>query len=299
MIYNGTLVTLDNLRTVFSGFSVDIQDEIRSCILDGVDTSPLLSTLRDSPYEMQQMRLLLKEGHLPEVVRCYNGDQIRTVRRLLAKGVNLDPYSTLENGLPQGVYALVLSLLDAGAVIPGNLDFSRLRSEFYTLVKQGIVNNDPVTWMFNAPHWMSEKYAHLVTLLYRAGIIPAGDDGSEGVDGEMGLTIHSATESEWNLDVFECLLSAPNAHARTVAGCIAPDTDVDAVEECIELSKHRFRAIAEYVSLPGYQLAWIRQAFTEGYDWKPFTEEGLSNGQLSDLYFAQQAKGALRLHKRL
>ena len=60
MYLNSRRVTLDNISEVLAGYSLDIQDEVRSMILDGLDLSEWVSVCRDNPYLLNQIRLAVK-----------------------------------------------------------------------------------------------------------------------------------------------------------------------------------------------------------------------------------------------
>ena len=61
MYLNSRRVTLDNISEVLVGYSLDIQDEVRSMILDGLDLSEWVSVCRENPYRLNQIRLAVKE----------------------------------------------------------------------------------------------------------------------------------------------------------------------------------------------------------------------------------------------
>lgn len=60
MEYRNQVLLLDNFRSILSSFSLDVQDVVRSAILDGVDLNPYIERFREDPYKLDQIRLGLK-----------------------------------------------------------------------------------------------------------------------------------------------------------------------------------------------------------------------------------------------
>lgn len=85
MVVKGKTLILDNFRRCLSEYSVDIQDIVRSAILDGVDISKYLDVCRDNPFRLDQIRLGIKEG-LDDVLLSLNGDALYRVRKLRKNG---------------------------------------------------------------------------------------------------------------------------------------------------------------------------------------------------------------------
>lgn len=99
MIYKGKTLILDNFRSILSNYSVDVQDVIRSAILDGVDISSYIQSCKDNPYRLDQVRLGIKDGLAESILKITNGNVIYQIRVLRRKGVDL---KALEKQLEQG-----------------------------------------------------------------------------------------------------------------------------------------------------------------------------------------------------
>ena len=89
MKYKGKVVVLDNFRMLYKDYTVDIQDVIRSAILDGVDITEYVSPCKDDPFRLDQIRLCMKEG-VTELSKLskYSGDVILKFRILKRSGKN-------------------------------------------------------------------------------------------------------------------------------------------------------------------------------------------------------------------
>lgn len=101
MKYKGYFLILDNFRSVLSEHSVDIQDVVRSAILDGVDLEKWLTdTNCKSPYKLDQIRLCIKEGYDSDTVfNALSGEQLYSFRGLRAAGY---PIEQIEQQLKAG-----------------------------------------------------------------------------------------------------------------------------------------------------------------------------------------------------
>lgn len=109
MLYKGKKLILDSFRTVLSDYSIDVQDVVRSAILDDVDISSYIPSCKDNPYRLDQIRLCIKEGMPDEILRLYNGSAIYQIRTLKADGVDLTPVvKQLSRGNLQDTYLLYL-----------------------------------------------------------------------------------------------------------------------------------------------------------------------------------------------
>lgn len=109
MLYKGKKLILDSFRTILSEYSIDVQDVVRSAILDDVDISSYILSCKDNPYRLDQIRLCIKEGMPDEILRLYNGSAIYQIRTLKADGVDLTPVvKQLSRGNLQDTYLLYL-----------------------------------------------------------------------------------------------------------------------------------------------------------------------------------------------
>lgn len=98
MKYKGKTLLLDNFREVLKGYSVDVQDVVRSALLDGVSIEKYLESCKSNPYRLDQIRLGMKE----KIDECYfrytSGEVIRGIRGLLKQGVDLSQLKKYKPG---------------------------------------------------------------------------------------------------------------------------------------------------------------------------------------------------------
>ena len=91
MRYRGSVLVIDNFRSILSDFSRDLQDVVRSAILDGVDISEYIDKCKNNPYRLEQIRLGKIEGLNPIFFSYQAGDIIKGIRNLRQMGINLSP----------------------------------------------------------------------------------------------------------------------------------------------------------------------------------------------------------------
>lgn len=114
MKFNGVNLILDNFREVLFTYSTDIQDIVRSSILDGVDVSEYVKDCIDDPFRLDQIRLSLKEG-VSKTYFSVRGDILYQIRKMLKRGVNLSQVETqLQNGLSDEYIDYLLQWVDDG-----------------------------------------------------------------------------------------------------------------------------------------------------------------------------------------
>lgn len=169
MKYNGVEMILDNFRSLLFDMSVDVQDVVRSAILDGIDISEYIVPCKDNPYKLDQIRLAKKE-ELPEgLIGSTSGEMLYQLRRLRQRGVDLSGVEyQLENGSLSDEYMeYMLNWVSDGinlhglniAIIPKNLletfDYG-MRSGF---------NMTP----FNTGYSYSPEYIKLCLMILKNG----------------------------------------------------------------------------------------------------------------------------------
>lgn len=88
MKFKGKDLILDNFRQVLSEYTVDVQDVVRSAILDNVDITKYIDS--SSPYKLDQIRLAMKEG-LNSTFYSVSGEMLYQIRRMAKEGLNLQP----------------------------------------------------------------------------------------------------------------------------------------------------------------------------------------------------------------
>lgn len=97
MEWNGQKLILDNYRVLLNGYSVDVQDVVRSAILDGVDISKYISQCKENSLRLDQIRLGMKEGLPEHFYSISSGRILYKLRGLANNGRDLSKISEYVN----------------------------------------------------------------------------------------------------------------------------------------------------------------------------------------------------------
>lgn len=138
MIYENDKLILDNFRTVLKDYSVDVQDVVRSAILDGVDITKYIESCKNNAYRLDQIRLGIKENLEEIFLNIKNGDSIYKIRKLKERGVSL---SGIQSQIRQGVLNeeslnKLISWVESGYNIE-NINISIIPKSLFEVFEQG------------------------------------------------------------------------------------------------------------------------------------------------------------------
>ena len=117
MEFNGKKLILDNFRGELKGYPIDVQDIVRSAILDGLDISEYIQACKGNPSRLEQIRLCKKEGVDESYLSTPSGELLYRMRTLGKKGVNLQPikkYLTMTPSLGEVYISYVLDWYEDG-----------------------------------------------------------------------------------------------------------------------------------------------------------------------------------------
>lgn len=97
MKYHGVKLVLDNFRSVLADYSLDIQDVVRSAILDDVDISDYIQMYCNTPYQLDLVRLMLKEGIPKKYANVYGEKSKLYIRKPHNRGYSLEKLGNKSN----------------------------------------------------------------------------------------------------------------------------------------------------------------------------------------------------------
>lgn len=138
MKFNGVELILDNFRSVLSDYSLDVQDVVRSAILDGIDISEFIEVCRNNPYRLDQIRLSKKEGIDSLFFKIKSGESLYKIRQLREKGVSL---TGIVSQIKQGILSddslnKLISWVSSGYKIDG-INISIIPKSLFEVFEQG------------------------------------------------------------------------------------------------------------------------------------------------------------------
>ena len=269
---NGTVLILDNFRSVLSGYDVDIQDVVRSAILDGVDISEYIESCRDNAYKLDQIRLSLKEGITTSIFGSVNGEQLFVIRKMKSKNYKVEPViSQITSGKLQEDYLnYLLSWVTKGVDVSGiklSLIPRKMLEIFDIYLCQGRDMRP-----FNNGRIYSKEY-----VLYCMSIQ------------EKGRDISGFASEQWSDSVLSYLAdtasNTPDRVWSSVMSVVKYHTDLDRVKLLFKAAKHKLpvedlgKSIHGEDAYDNESIAIIIEAAKGGFDYKSLMSAGLDSDE--------------------
>lgn len=152
IIYKGQVVNTNNYLTVFSGYSLDVLDEIRLAILDDTPIAPYISSCKEDSYRLGQLRLAIKEYVPRKFLNPYiSGACMFKIRKGLREGLDMSPVLKYVRGgakpsVPCHTLERMLDVILAGGDI-SKTDFTAIANNLVGVVCEGLLKNYPM-WLF-------------------------------------------------------------------------------------------------------------------------------------------------------
>jgi len=168
MYFKGSRVTLESIGSQFRGYPLDIQDEVRSMVMDNLDLSQWIDVCKDNPYRLNQIRLGSKEGLDPKFFTILDGSVIYKIRGLAATGFNvgeLRPYVGV--GFTKEQWAYIIAWAERG-LLDSRLALVRTPFSMWEFIDKGLRNNLPM-WLFTSGKKYSNTFMHSVLTLMSNG----------------------------------------------------------------------------------------------------------------------------------
>lgn len=198
MIYENNKLILDNFRTVLKDYSIDVQDVVRSAILDGVDITKYIESCKNNAYRLDQIRLGMKENLEEVFLNIKNGDSIYKIRKLKEKGVSL---TGIQAQIKQGVLNeeslnKLISWVESGYNIE-NINISIIPKSLFEVFEQGFQKGFDMK-IFNDGRNYKPMYVRycLVIMANRKDIHPFLSDNLWSEDCIKQLAVFSKIRSQ-------------------------------------------------------------------------------------------------------
>ena len=168
MYFKGSRVTLESLSSQFRGYSLDIQDEVRSMVMDNLDLSKWIDVCKDNPYRLNQIRLGSKEGLDPRFFTILDGSVIYRIRSLAATGFNVgELLAYVGVGFTKDQWFYIISWAERG-LLDSRLALVRTPFSMWGFIDKGLRNNLPM-WLFTSGKKYSDTFMHSVLTLMSNG----------------------------------------------------------------------------------------------------------------------------------
>lgn len=168
MYFKGSRVTLESISSQFRGYSLDIQDEVRSMVMDNLDLSKWIDICKDNPYRLNQIRLGSKEGLDPQFFTILDGSVIYRIRSLAATGFNVgELLAYVGVGFTKEQWFYIISWAERG-LLDSRLALVRTPFSMWGFIDKGLRNNLPM-WLFTSGKKYSDTFMHSVLTLMSNG----------------------------------------------------------------------------------------------------------------------------------
>lgn len=137
MIFDGKVLILDNFRIVLREYSVDVQDIVRSAILDDIDISEYITQCKDNPYRLEQIRLAMKDNIDSDFLEISSGGLLYRIRCMCKKSIDISLFKRYINSVNAETLGYLLSWMEEGLPI-SNLQVSRIPMDMLSVFDYGI-----------------------------------------------------------------------------------------------------------------------------------------------------------------
>lgn len=194
MKYKGKPLILDTFRYLLRGYSVDIQDIVRSAILDDVDIVEYIEPCKENPFRLDQIRLCLKDGISSKFFILTNGESLYKIRKLKKDGRKI---KFIEDQLNKGILSqkhidYILKWVNDGVNI-SKLDINIIPESLLSTFDYGLCSGFDMS-VFNTG--VSYSHDYLMSCLHLM---------------ESGIPIDIFLSGEWSVDVLMLIQSFSKA----------------------------------------------------------------------------------------
>lgn len=286
MKYNGVELSFDNFRSVLKDFSVDVQDVVRSALLDNVSLEKYIDTCKNNPYKLDQIRLGLKEGIDKAYFSYSSGEVIRGIRGLLKKGVNMSPlkkykYSNISD---KGLLYLIVWCRDGCDV--SKLNISIIPDYLLDFFNYGIRKGVDMSVFNNGRQYSLTFTQSCLNII------------------ECGCDVKKFSKGDWGSEVLEKFVTYANFNKKMYNALYAV-VEVGISVERVSLYERAFavglplkeivRIEDKGIVVPDEVLNVVVEAYSHKIDLLPLLESGASLEELTEKYNEGILEGSRKL----
>ena len=294
MYFNGHRVKIENIEKIFSSYSLDIQDEVRSMVLDSLDLVDWVPVCKDNPYRLNQIRLASKEGVDPRFFSISDGSVLYGLRKYLKNGFSGEELIRFIGcGFDSEQWSYILSWAENG-YLDKRLALVRTPKRLWSLIDKGLQNNLPM-WVFTTgKNYSVEEMNSLVKIM------------------SNGYTIDRFLKGSWRTEVLKTLAEFSRySWYEKVVGAVYDFISLDFLLLIGELAKSRvidmdlleaYKGDGDergYYLYQSYHLSLILQAVLKGLDYTDLKDYNLRESDAKVILAELEANKAIPLKGRL
>ena len=278
MYFKGSRVTLESIGSQFRGYPLDIQDEVRSMVMDNLDLSQWIDVCKDNPYRLNQIRLGSKEGLAPKFFTILDGSVIYKIRGLAATGFNVGellPYVGV--GFTKEQWTYIIAWAERG-LLDSRMALVRTPFSMWEFIDKGLRKNLPM-WLFTSGKKYSNTFMHSVLTLMSNGQSAEKFLNSSWKDETLKLLAEFSYRRWFNNIVGLVDYFIPYEFLVSV-GELAKEGLID--EDLFEISYDGDTGDYYYV-YQSYHLEAILRCVMQGYDYSRLKDYNLSGSEVDTI----------------
>lgn len=230
MNFKGVNLILDNFRSVLKDYPVDVQDVVRSAILDGVDVSEYIEVCRGNPYRLDQIRLCKKSDVDPLVYSIKSGESIYKLRQLIKDGADT---SNIISQLRQGTLNddsinRLIAWVSAGYDLSG-INLSIIPKSLFEVFEQGFQKGFNMKVYNNGKNYKPEYIRYCMVIQFNKKDVKPFVDTIWSVDCIKQLAVLSKgiSEGKWNDFIEKINSSVSSEKLGVLITCVKNNINVD------------------------------------------------------------------------
>ena len=265
MMYKGSTLILDNFRTLLRDYSLDIQDIVRSAIIDGVDISSYIEVCKQDTYRLDQIRLCKKEKLDEVFFKIKSGESLYKIRQLKKRGV---PLAGIINQIKQRILSddslnRLISWVEAGYKIDG-INISIIPKTLLEVFEQGFQKGFDMSIFNDGQNYKPEYIRYCLVMI-------ANDKDIKPLLAESGTVL--SDDCIRQLAIFSKVRSREKWN--TLVGCINDDTSAEKLRVLISCVKNGI----DISVLSGKEwneegIKYIIKAYESGLDYQSLIKYG-------------------------
>lgn len=293
MIWKNKKVTLNNYSEVFKDYSTDTKEVIRSAILDSSPLEPYIKKYKDDAYKLWQIKLGLDEG-LDNYwfTTCPSGSILNSIRRLKAKGVNIDILKDInvsESLLSENYYEYIIKWLEKGVALE-KYDFSILPEDLLKVFDDGISLGYPMYIFNNGMHFTDKYIIECLHILSKGKSVDKFLKG--GWDEEVLSMLSEYASSKYYDKLIDYItISVTPSLLEGIFDCCKVGVPLEDITKVDKDGLYIYDRTTLY---------FVKEAYINKYDYKQFLDVNLEDKDslFQDMCLNSSRKLSGRLHKK-
>lgn len=272
MRYKDIEVTLANYKDIFSAKLPEIQDEIRSAILDDTPIGAYIDECGIDSYKLSQIRCAMRELIDPDYLDVLlSGDTIFYIRMGFRANIYMGEIKRYIGVLEPEMIEKIAKTCYLGVDV-SKMDFTKVRQSLFDIMCQGLAMGYPM-WLLQDIEIDDTRYIEKLM---------------QGL--KLGFDIHPFISNRWSETVLSLLFSLDKSIYTKVLPYINYSVDSDVVKyliDCIKNNKDASVVMKKdnegWLIYDSYQCCVLLNYLSQGYDISKALDVHLSDKKMEDI----------------